>query len=345
MLENELRIDERSNGDEEDRDEHVSHGMHQSFDPARLARFRDERPHDERAKCNRISERIGEKRGSETKSDCADERRLVALELHNPSNESRHQKNADYHEPDEEGSKPDNSDRETPRRESGACRNRGEKSDENDGNQVFDDQNSEHHFANPADDVVLVERPRDDRCARDRHDSAGKNAFERGESEEIPGEVSEPHHRARLEERGQARRGRDLTDFLKPELEPEGEHEKDDAKLGQRLEHFLVGRKRYRQVRPDDHAGHQVAEYNRLPEPLEQERRYGRGAKDKRQVFQECVRVVHRGMIPIAQRPGQTHRLTGGMTSRTLYAKSSRKSHCPSKPTLLGRLSYTYGID
>ena len=51
------------------------------------------------------------------------------------------------------------------------------------------------------------------------------------------------------------------------EVQPDAEHQQDDADLGQLLGQGGVGDEA-RRVRPDEHAGQQVAHDRREPEPL-----------------------------------------------------------------------------
>ena len=51
-----------------------------------------------------------------------------------------------------------------------------------------------------------------------------------------------------------------------------------------------LGLERNRHVRPDDHAGQQIAQHDRLPQPLEEDRRDGRDAQSTRPAFLQRIR-------------------------------------------------------
>ena len=178
--------------------------MNEPLDSSRFTGLGNQRAHDERTECDRISECVREKCSREAKPDCTDECGLFTLELHDAAHESRNDEHTDNHETEEERHQPDDCDREAPRGHSSAGGNCSEQRDENDSDQVFDNEYSENHFAEPAAYVVLLERAGDDRRTGDRDDRPGEYAFDLGEAEQLPHEVAEGQHRARFEKGGQA---------------------------------------------------------------------------------------------------------------------------------------------
>jgi len=73
------------------------------------------------------------------------------------------------------------------------------------------------------------------------------------------------------------------------QLEPDREHEQDDAELGQRRDHALVGDEPHARVRADQDAGDEVAQDDRQAQALEHHRRHGGGADDERQRLDQRV--------------------------------------------------------
>ena len=74
-----------------------------------------------------------------------------------------------------------------------------------------------------------------------------------------------------------------------------------------------VGDERDRQVRPDDEAGEQVAEHDRLAQPLEQHRRDGGDAEDDGERLEKLVGLQHARELRAAARARQSlDRRNGG---------------------------------
>ena len=122
-------------------------------------------------------------------------------------------------------------------------------------------------------------------------------------------EESEPHHDAGLEDGGEAGGRPDAHQLAEAELEPEREHQEDDAELGQRLDDAAVGDQRDGTCGPDDEPGEDVAEHDRLAQPLEDDGRDGGDAEDDGQRPEELVHVVHQpglGIVPWRRAGAQT---------------------------------------
>jgi len=102
-------------------------------------------------------------------------------------------------------------------------------------------------------------------------------------------EIADGNHHAALEQRDRARLLAHQHELPEAELESEREHEEDDAQLRQRAHRLWIRDQWDRDVRPDDQAGEQVAEYDRLPQPLEYHRCDRGDAKDYRETLEECV--------------------------------------------------------
>ena len=117
--------------------------------------------------------------------------------------------------------------------------------------------------------------------------------------------------------RGDARRvGPTLQQLAQAELEPEREHQQDDAELGERLDDLRVGDERDRDVRPDDQPGEHVAEHDRLAQALEQDGRDRRDAQHHRQGAQELVAGLHGAVgSTLRQLPTAGRRAPAGLTS------------------------------
>ena len=99
------------------------------------------------------------------------------------------------------------------------------------------------------------------------------------------------------QKRGETRRGCNLPYLVQPELQAERKHQQNHAELGQGFEYFFVGLDWDGEVRTDDHPCHEIAEDHREAQALEKEGGYGRRTEDERQVFQDCVGVLHCVMI------------------------------------------------
>ena len=64
--------------------------------------------------------------------------------------------------------------------------------------------------------------------------------------------------------RDEARRRAEANQLAHAELEPEREHQQDHAELGERVDALRIGEQRNRHVGPDDQAGDQIADDDRL---------------------------------------------------------------------------------
>ena len=85
----------------------------------------------------------------------------------------------------------------------------------------------------------------------------------------------------------------DAEEFPQAELEPEEEHEEDDAELRKRVDRGGIGDQGNGDVGPDDHAGDQVSEDHRLPKLLEDHRGYTGDAENDRQALEEFGSAMH----------------------------------------------------
>ena len=132
--------------------------------------------------------------------------------------------------------------------------------------------------------------------------AAGEEALQGRPAEEPSDHVSQPNHDAGLEDGRQARGRTDSHQLAEAELEAEREHQQDHAELGQRLDNDAVRDERDRHVRPDDQAGDDVSEDDRLAEPLEQDGGDRGDAEDDRQGFEKLVGVVHSEGVGVLRR-------------------------------------------
>jgi hypothetical protein len=89
-----------------------------------------------------------------------------------------------------------------------------------------------------------------------------------------------------------------VEEFPQAELEPEEEHEEDDAEFRKRIDRGGIGDQRDGNMRPDDHPGDQVSEDDRLPKFPEDHRGDACGAENDRQALQEFGSAMHGFLSP-----------------------------------------------
>ena len=258
-----------------------------------LPGLRHERPRDERAERNRVAELEREERHAKADAEHGDQGRLGTIEVPDPSHRARDDQHPEAEQGRQEQRQPAHGDREPGRGEPAPPGEGGEHRHEQDRDQVLDDEDADDELPELAPDAELVERLGDDGGARDRDDGAGEGALHGRPAEEAPGDEPEPEHDGALDERRDAGDRADLRELAQAELEPQREHEQDDAQLGERLDDPDVGHQRDRDVRADDEPGDDVAEDHRLPEPLEHDGRDGGHTEDHGECDQELVGAVH----------------------------------------------------
>ena len=258
-----------------------------------LARFGDQRPGQEGSQRDRIAEGLREERDGEADADARDERRLAAVEPADGTHRPGHEKKADRDQGDEEPHQSSDRRRQRPGGESAPRRDAREDGDQQDGDQVFCDQDAEDELAQLPRDPLLLEGLRDDRGARNGDDGAREQALEARPPEEAADRESQPDHEAGLEQGGEPGRRPDFREPAETELEPERKHQEDDAQLRERLHDDRVGHEGDRHVGPDDQPGDDVAQHDRLTQALEHHRRHRGHAEDDREGLQELVGVVH----------------------------------------------------
>jgi hypothetical protein len=99
------------------------------------------------------------------------------------------------------------------------------------------------------------------------------------------------------------------------ELDPDHEHQKDDAELGEKLGAF-AGRQNREAVRPDRQTGEEIADDGRKSEPFEQADGAG-GCDNDDKAFSE-KRTLHGSRLRLAcsSRPGPARSTGGGAFTR-----------------------------
>src|SRR5947209_6854078 len=233
-----------------------------------LARFGDQRTGQEGSQRDRIAEGLREERDGEADADARDERRLAAVEPADGTHRPGHEKKADRDQSDEEPHQSSDRRRQRPGGESAPRRDAREDGDQQDGDQVFCDQDAEAELAQLPRDPLLLEGLRDDRGARNGDDGAREQALEARPPEEAADRESQPDHEAGLEQGGEPGRRPDFREPAETELEPERKHQEDDAQLRERLHDDRVGHEGDRHVGPDDQPGEDVAQHDRRPARL-----------------------------------------------------------------------------
>src|SRR6185369_8316927 len=216
--------------------------------------------------------------------------------------------------------------------------------EQHDGDQVLEDQDAEHDVREPPADALLLERLHDDRRAGDGDERPGVEALERGPAEQLADQVPEPDQQRALDDGDEPRGLRLAEELSQAELEPEREHEEDDAELGERMHRVLVGGERERRVRADERAGEEVPEHHGLMEPLEEDGRHRGDAEDDREGYEEVMGVGHRALRPgrRARPPATAYAALRGPPAGPPFgppprAAASRAAPPPPPPPAAGR--------
>src|SRR5690606_14298883 len=138
-----FRIDQQSDGDKENRAEHIAHRFDERFDAMNFPRFRDHCADDEGAERDAVAEFHREQRDAETQAQHGDNQHFVALEPRDVTDQSRHgdQSRDEYHgkkraEFSERGA-------DFAEAQRAGHRNAGEQRNHRDAENVFDDEYAE----------------------------------------------------------------------------------------------------------------------------------------------------------------------------------------------------------
>jgi hypothetical protein len=174
-----------------------------------------------------------------------------------------------------------------------AGRHGGERRNEQNADEIFEDENAEHQIDEASLHALLGEGLHDDGRRRDSDDRTRVDALEQRPAEQLRGAEAEQCHGTAVDEGHESRRGANLGEPSQTEFEPEPEHEQNDAQLGQRTHHLRIHVERDGQVRSDDHARQQIAKHHWLANALKDEGRDRRHAQDEGEVGKKRVRVGH----------------------------------------------------
>jgi hypothetical protein len=280
-------VDQRADRDEEHGREHVADRLDKALDELPVPRLRDQGSGQEGSQAGRVPGALGEERHHERQADAGDDERLAPPQAEDPSHRARHDEQPARDHRAQEDEQADGRLADDGGLHHLADRQRGEHGEEQEADEVLvheraDDDGSER----PAHALVL-ERLLDDRGARDRQARAREHALALAPAEEPAGAEPEPHEEPHLDERDERRGHPQLADAAQVELEPEREQDQDHAETRDRVERVLVHDQRGREVRADDHAGDEVPEDHRLPQPLAHDGRRGGHAEDHGEIAHE----------------------------------------------------------
>ncbi len=261
-------IDEQADGDEEDSAEKIAHRVGEGFDFRDLAGFGDDRADEEGAEGYAVAELHREERNAKAEPDHGHKKHFVTLEFRDvveqprDGDEAADQQGAEKRAELEHGAADVLHGHGTVR---GVARKQG---DHHDGENVLHDEDAE----NQAGKFLLrlpqfLERLDDDRGGGDGENRAEEDTIHLLPAEEAAQFEADPHHEEDFQRRGDESRGTDGSQFFQAEFEPKRKHQEDHSQLGECLDRLfirdeLVGWR----VRPDDHAGEDVAEHDRLLE-------------------------------------------------------------------------------
>jgi hypothetical protein len=163
---------------------------------------------------------------------------------------------------------PTTTDREAERLPAAVREDRGHQHQDEDGEEVLDDQPPDRDVAGRRVQLAVVGQD------ADQHDRAGHRQREAEDDpggEAPAGEVRDPGADRRRDQALHDRAGnRDRADgeqILDVQLQPDAEHQQDDADLGELLRDGPIGDEA-RRVGPDDQTGRQVADDRRQAQPL-----------------------------------------------------------------------------
>ena len=294
MLAHEAGVDEHSDRDEEHRGEEVAHGLEEVLDGHAVLRLGDERSGQERSERDRVAEALRQQREGETDPDGSHGGRLGAIELEDGAHQARNDQQSRHDDAAEKEGEPARRDSELGGAEA-AGRERRQRGEQKDGDQILDDQDREHQLAQPSSDAQFRERLGDDGRAGDGHHGAREEALARRPPEDAAGEVSEDDLDADLHRRDDGCSRSHPQQLLDGEFETDGEEEQDDPELGEPADDLVVRHQRERHVRTDEQAGEDVPEHHGLAQALEHHGSDGGDAEHDRQVGEEHVGVVFHG--------------------------------------------------
>ena len=102
VLHQERRIDEQTDGDKENRAEHIAQRFHEGLDARDLPRFGDDGADEKRSERDTVFEFHGEQRNAKAKPEDGDEQHFIALESRDIIEESRHDNQAGHEQDAEE---------------------------------------------------------------------------------------------------------------------------------------------------------------------------------------------------------------------------------------------------
>jgi hypothetical protein len=161
------------------------------------------------------------------------------------------------------------------------------------GQDVLHDQPSDGHAARRrAHEAVGLQSPHQDDRARDRQgDAEDQGLARRPRGSNSDGEAEQGHERA-LRENARHRDAADLHQFLDVEVDPDAEHQKDDAHLGKLRRDRKVAHEA-RGVGPDDDAGQQVPDDRRQAEALRDQPEHPRHEQARSERREERCLVGH----------------------------------------------------
>ena len=170
------RVEQHADRHEEDAGEHVAQGFHQRLDMARHAGLGNERAGEEGTECHGQALGLGKQGQRKAEPDAGDEQRLLAPESHQEAEEWRHDEKPDAHQRgDDEHQSPHRAqqclaDRAVARRQ------RRERGEHEDRDQVLGDEDAEHGLAQPLLDLQVGKGMRHDHGGGDGHQRAGEDA-------------------------------------------------------------------------------------------------------------------------------------------------------------------------
>ncbi len=289
VLSNSPEIELHPHRHEENRREHVANRPDFPLDLAPGARLGDQTAGEEGAEGDRVAE--GPSYGSHAKAETHTDQHhclrppMLRRSAHRAGNDQHARRQHDEQRQRETGETTANQ-----RNRQGTGRgNRGENREQQDRREVLEDQHPEEEVLELPRRRLFFERLHDDHRAGNRYDSSREETGERGPPEEMADGIAQHQHAADFDGRGEPG-GWGERDYLShAELQPDAEHQQDDAQLRQSLDRCFVGDEAGRSSGTDQEAGQQVAKDNRQLEPLAGERRDRGGHQNDGKVAKKIV--------------------------------------------------------
>jgi hypothetical protein len=273
----------------------VANGGGQILDFVNVTRLGDDGADKKRAKGHGVAEHRGQERHGKAEPERGDQKHFVAFEFRDVVEHPRHEDESRHQDHGEKDGELEDLHADLRGVERSGAGKPGKDREEDDGKHVFDHENAEDDFCEGlARFAQLGQRFDDDGGGGDGEHCSEENAVHRTPSKRAADLVTEPDHQRDFQQRGDERGQADPAELADIELQPEGEHEQDDAHLAEGFHGLLVAHQHERRrVGSNDEAGHDVADDDRLLEAMAEDRGDPGDQHDDGEIVKE-IDVVHR---------------------------------------------------